>query len=662
MGGREVLRPAVVCLLFAFAIPVPVASGEDCSAEYSSTFELIEKAIFEKRGCTSSVCHGEAREGELDLRPGAAYEALIDRPATSVEGWERVVPGQKDQSLLFVNLAAKSAPDEFAAPRRAMPLDPFAAITADELEALRLWIERGAPAEGVVEGTGELLDACLPPAKPIEIVPLPPPAADAGVQLHMPPWILGAHSESEVCYATYYDVTEQVDAKFLDPTGRMMRIKGSRIRQDPLSHHLVSFLYDGDAAPDDPVWGEFSCVRGPRAGEPCNPTDLGYCGEGGECATDVVPSTACIGFGPPDSAVGFDSFGITGIQETASETTFLPGVYFEMPVRGIVMWNSHAFNVFDEPGKLEAWLNFYFAQPEEQLHEVQRIFAAAVILDIQVPAFETRERCAHYEMPPNARLFEISSHMHKRGRRFRILEGRFACDGGPNDKRACSPFGYELASPDLCAGAPCRDVEIARAGDCDRDGEVALDELVTGIGVALGERSMHDCPLLDADADGAAGVDDLIAAVDAAMNGTEREIERNPDLSLLYVSRLYNDPVLLRLDPPMVFPGAGSSREERSLTYCALYDNGFTNTSEVKRRSTSPPSPGLPLGGPCREPTHCVSGLEREPCAGATDAERDASCDSTAGAGDGLCDACTLTGGVTTEDEMFLLVGSYYVP
>ena len=33
------------------------------------------------------------------------------------------------------------------------------------------------------------------------------------------------------------------------------------------------------------------------------------------------------------------------------------------------------------------------------------------------------------------------------------------------------------------------------------------------------------------------------------------------------------------------------------------------------------------------------------------------SCDSSMGAGDGFRDACTLTGGATTEDEMFILVG-----
>ena len=38
-----------------------------------------------------------------------------------------------------------------------------------------------------------------------------------------------------------------------------------------------------------------------------------------------------------------------------------------------------------------------------------------------------------------------------------------------------------------------------------------------------------------------------------------------------------------------------------------------------------------------------------------------ATCDSSPGAGDGLCDACTVNGGVTTEDEMFLILGAYYM-
>ena len=37
-------------------------------------------------------------------------------------------------------------------------------------------------------------------------------------------------------------------------------------------------------------------------------------------------------------------------------------------------------------------------------------------------------------------------------------------------------------------------------------------------------------------------------------------------------------------------------------------------------------------------------------------------CDSTPDAGDGVCDACFAMGGFTTEDEMYIFLGSYYIP
>jgi hypothetical protein len=52
----------------------------------------------------------------------------------------------------------------------------------------------------------------------------------------------------------------------------------------------------------------------------------------------------------------------------------------------------------------------------------------------------------------------------------------------------------------------------------------------------------------------------------------------------------------------------------------------------------------------------CLSGPKKgQACAGDHRA-----CDSAPGANDGVCDACPLFGGVTTEDEMFILLGSYF--
>src|SRR5262245_65089685 len=44
-------------------------------------------------------------------------------------------------------------------------------------------------------------------------------------------------------------------------------------------------------------------------------------------------------------------------------------------------------------------------------------------------------------------------------------------------------------------------------------------------------------------------------------------------------------------DPPKSMGGKSSLPEERSLTYCALYDNGFSDPTDVKLKSTSPPPP-----------------------------------------------------------------------
>lgn len=638
--------------------------GECDNAAFSSTFELIQNAIFENKGCTSSICHGAAAEGGLDLRAEVAYASLVDVAAETVPGRMRVVAGQKDDSLLFVNLAAKTYPAEWTAPLRAMPLDPVPPLSPDEIEALRLWIETGAPEHGVVPGTDELLDACLPPPEPIQIKPLPPPAPGTGVQIHMPRWVLPAQSEDEVCYASYYDVSDQVPAGALSPDGQRFRYKRNQLRQDPLSHHLIVFNYTGQTPPNDPSWGTYRCRGGELGGERCDPLDIGFCGEGSGCATDPQSSIACIGFGPGDSGIGLSSGGVVFTQETASEFVFDKDVYNELPVRGLILWNSHAFNLTDKPGKLEGWLNFEFAAPEEQRSLVHTIFNVNEIFKTNAPAFGTDEPCGIHVLPENAHVFELSSHTHKRGKRFRIFEGIFRCQGGPAAGQACSPLGYDLDSPDVCAGAPCTSTRRIPVGDCDYNGAVTVDELLTCLNIGLGETDIARCRDADGNGDQEVSVDEVVTGVNAALGGVPPRQPRDPDESLLYVSYVYNDPVVLRFAPPMVVPGPGASAQDRSFTYCALYDNGFTNPDEVKRKSTSPAPPfSFPgIGGPCSTATHCTDGRAGAPCEGRNQAERNRSCDTGDGSGDGFCDACPLRGGVTTEDEMFIPLGQYYVP
>lgn len=669
MSARSSLSSRATCVVWVIAMllmPIPPRAGAqgDCeNGNFDGTFELIQAAIFERHGCTSAVCHGAAPgAGGLDLRPEVAYDSLVDVPAqtTPLARWTRVLAGQSSASLLWVNLAAKTLPEQHRAPLRAMPLDPEPAISADELEAVRLWIKSGAPRTGVVPGTAELLDACLPPPEPIEIKPLPAPPPGTGVQIVMPRWELPAQTEHEVCFGSFYDVTDQVPPALRTPDG-MFRYKFHQTRQDPLSHHLIPLLYMGATGPESPSWGGFTCRGGAQAGAVCDPVAAGACGSGGICASQLKESVACINYGPGDSGIGLSTAGISITQQTAEEFHYAPGVFGELPLKGMILWNSHAFNLTDAPGKVEAWLNFEFALPEEQDTPAIKIFNVGGIFKMVVPPFATDEPCHIATYPRRTNIFELSSHMHQRGKRWRTFRGAFRCQGGPADGEPCSPLGYDFASPRVCGDAACVSMVHTPAGDCDLDGRVSVDEIVTSVNIALERMAIAACADADVDFDDAVAVNEIVTAVGAALDGVPPAVARDPDASLLYVNTAYNDPLVLRLgDEPLFF---NSPRDdERSLTYCALYDNGYNDPDEVKKQSTSPPTPnGVPVGGPCATPTHCTAGNVTAPCSGASAAERDRSCDSTAGAGDGRCDACTLTGGVTTEDEMFILLGQYYV-
>jgi hypothetical protein len=99
---------------------------ENCAKQYASTFELIQREIFDRRGCTNDLCHGSSATGGLDLRGADSFDQLVDARTVSVPeethpGLRRVVPGRKDLSLLWLNLAGATLPDSWTAPLRPMP-------------------------------------------------------------------------------------------------------------------------------------------------------------------------------------------------------------------------------------------------------------------------------------------------------------------------------------------------------------------------------------------------------------------------------------------------------------------------------------------------------------------------------------------------------------
>jgi DNA-binding beta-propeller fold protein YncE len=57
------------------------------------------------------------------------------------------------------------------------------------------------------------------------------------------------------------------------------------------------------------------------------------------------------------------------------------------------------------------------------------------------------------------------------------------------------------------------------AGDCDGDATVTVDEIITGVAIALGELAIDVCLSFDASSDGQVSVDEIVMALNAALGG-----------------------------------------------------------------------------------------------------------------------------------------------
>ncbi|MBM4268265.1 MAG: hypothetical protein FJ144_16915 [Deltaproteobacteria bacterium] len=522
---------------------------------FDGTFEAIQSVVFEKHGCTQDVCHGDGRQGGLDLREGAAYANLIEAPSLGAPT-ARVVPGSPDRSYLYRKLAASTRPGSFEITGSSMP-SGLPALGEDELEAIRLWIKAGAPETGSVghpdtgkaDDVADLLDACLPPAGPITIRPLEPPAPEEGVQLVMPEYDLPAGKEVELCFASYYDFTGQVPEEYLSEDGTKIRYFAQEMRQDPQSHHLVLDV-SGVEIEDihHPSYGAWTCKGGDLDGSPCEPTDLGSCTGGGICGAEPKPLTGCIGYGPSSHFLTMGTQGLGGGQTTQLYEQFTDGVYNEMPIRGIWYWNSHAFNLSPSGHGMNARINFYFARNQQFRVERIPVDVNALYAAAGIAPFTTETVCRDWVIPQDGNLIELTSHMHKRGKHFTV----------------------ELA------------------------------------------------------------------------DGTQ-----------VYESLLYSDPLYRKFEPPMLF--SSSDPADRTLHYCGLFNNGVAEDGSPDPETVTRAS-RMPDRASCK-PIACAEGRIGEPCDGVDD---DATCDTSPGAGDGSCDACAITAGVTTENEMFLMLGWYY--
>jgi hypothetical protein len=598
----------------AVAAALLAACGTDSSSDSSSkcdaesTFAQIQEQIFEGYGCTASACHGASASNGLDLRPASAYASLVNVPAISGD-YVRVFPGEQDLSLLYQKVAAKTEGFELSALDNpigggAMPTSNEV-LSDDDLSLLRTWIRGGAPETGIVDGSQQYASCRLEgDIAPNKIQPLPAPAIDEGVQFYSGGWAVPAEQEGEVCFVSYYDYSVRIPEEFVVPCGEAQGgpeqdcfvYNEVLLAQDPQSHHSIVEFYvppEGKEAqydPMDPSWKSWTCLGGDHAGMSCTPGS-DECGERSQCATAPLTTVACIAYlnGPPEMGTPAGLFGQAAVRQnlaTAQEASFRESfpldVYAMAPVKGFIIWDSHAFNLTKSDTTVEQWMNLTFASPDELLYLRSQIFDADDIFGMgRIEPFGSNEACGSFTIPQHGRLLTLSSHTHRFGKEFRVwYPPNPACDNDDPDRQCLRP-------------------------------------------------------------------------------------DREPD----YLSFDYADPLYQRFSGDEIPAFDSPYPEDRTFAYCAVWDNGESNPTEVRRESNKPDAETceiLEIFAPLASQRGfdvftCGCGAEERACYGGP--HQGMLChgdDSVCGEG-GICDACPLGGGVTTEEEMFILLGSYYV-
>jgi hypothetical protein len=429
---------------------------DDCRGSFASSFDAIQQVIFEGKGCTAKACHGEAKVGGLDLRRDMAWFSTVDVPSSN-SALARIKPGYATESFLYLKLQAATVPGSVQVGGSPMPVGA-PALTPNELEALGIWIAKGAPKAGIVsddaKGTdvGSLLATCASPTGPLKAEPLLPPAPGEGIQLVLPRYLLKGQTEVENCTPFAYDFTDNVPTEYKDVGRNVMYINGSHVRQDPQSHHLILWnpaTQLSSVPATDTTW---TCRGGAHEGRACSPQKGSAECAAGTCASTTTPGSLCgvetaafgsgttedilaglLGLGPKPLtfddllALGNLAFGsgmpaqIANAQAAEQYVPPIDGVYMELPLSGVLWFNSHSFNLTEMDTTLDARVNWLYAKKRER--QMRRLSNTEYnnIAHGQAP-FTRKTYCAKHEVPQNYSLAMMTGHTHRHGEHFWVTD------------------------------------------------------------------------------------------------------------------------------------------------------------------------------------------------------------------------------------------------
>jgi hypothetical protein len=582
--------------------------GTDDKCEADSTFALVQQQIFDNRGCTASACHGQSATGGLDLRAESSYANLINVEASSGD-YMRVFPGEQDLSLLYQKVAAKTEGFELGSLPEpisggAMPTGPDV-LTETDLALLRSWIRGGAPETGVVAGSEQYADCSLDgEVAPNKIQPLPAPDAEEGVQFYSGGWTVPAEQEGEVCFVSYYDYSDSIPADFRVPCGDA---EGGPERE--------CFVYNRALLAQDPQ-SHHSIIEFyvPPADEPEQYDPMGPFWENWVCNGGENGGSPCT---PGGDECGERSQCVT------------------------------------EPVTSVACIGYPNGPPE--MGTIGGLFGTASTRQNLATAQESSFRETYpegvYALAPLEGFIIWDSHAFNLTKSDTSIEQWMNLSfADPNDLRyrrtqifdADDIFGMGEIEAFSSAEA-CGSFTIPQYGRM-----LNLSTHTHRFGKQFRVWYPPNEPCSGRAPDN-----------DCEPPSTE------PD----YISFDYEDPLYQRFSEDSGMRFDSEDPAERTFRYCSLWDNGEANPAEVRRNSIKPDAETCDFVGTFA-PLANARGFNLFPC-GCEPEQR--SCfggpnegmlcggdDSVCGEG-GVCDACPLGGGVTTEEEMFILLGAYYI-
>ena len=368
----------------------------------NSAYHDIQEYIFDK-SCASSACHAAPQNSAgLNLEYGLSYDNLVGivprNTAAADAGMKLVDPENPENSFLLTKLIGPG-PDQGSR----MPFGG-GMIHNGKIEAIRTWIEAGAPETGRVAGIGDLGvlrdpgDTFKPPA---------PPLPGEGYQLRLPPFKIEPRTEREVYYAT----------RITDENGDMVEgdifINRVEIFYPAGSHHFIMYrlteeglakgILENGIIPDIAV----------------NPEDT---------FRELDPEDA----DPVLGHFGTDRLFVVGTQTDDTVFQFPEGVGLRLPGDTIYDLNSHYINLLgDETLIGETYVNIYTIPEEEVKYEALEIFVNH--RQINVPPGKTRVakltwyiedelKARGHDPDTEVYIFLLSSHMHRHGELFEIFQ------------------------------------------------------------------------------------------------------------------------------------------------------------------------------------------------------------------------------------------------